>query len=156
MKNMMLTLTFIVMSFTCSAEWRDHKVVSANVNTDNDDEVSKHIKSIDKEFLYSVTQPKNGLSLCAWDGDFSNSVDLKYYKGKVDLRLNIYSVIYDKPASLSIDFLDEDGFLVKNVFISNITSTYQGKLFADFQMDSEKFCLIKYYELHARERKEIK
>lgn len=51
MKNMLLTLTFIAMSCTCSAEWGDHKVESANVNVENE-----HLSKVAQSFAVDTEQ----------------------------------------------------------------------------------------------------
>jgi hypothetical protein len=111
--------------------------------------INKH----DKEFFLPVKSSKKGVNITAIDANVTQLIDLRYFENKVDFVISIKDPLFSDAASIYIQILDEDKFLIRELFISNVCEEFSGELYGKLNISFEDFLKIKYYHLIGRDKK---
>ena len=140
MKRLFVIL-FVLASSLSFAEW---------IDAQKDCDVT--LEELNKQFFIPANKSKKGIHISAADlSNLCSFVELRYFEGYVDYKIELSENVIDKNCILSLDLLDEDKFLLKTIETYKISKGFSGSVCGKFSIGTvSKFEEVKYYDLYIR------
>ena len=101
-------------------------------------------------FYLNTNVKSKGIHIVGIQKDFHNAMRLRYNPGILDIHCMILKAEYSQAGRYYVKFFDEDHYFLGERFLGTVGSNFEGELHDSYEVSTDMFHKIKYYDLIMR------